>query len=106
MKDRQTINLLFDFYGTLLTERQQALMQAYYAMDLSLAEIADGEHVSRQAVHDLIKRAEASLADYEQKLGFYQEYQQRQSRLTELETALQRQDLVAATAALVALKSE
>jgi predicted DNA-binding protein YlxM (UPF0122 family) len=96
VKDLERIALLFDFYGPLLTERQQELLQAYYLEDLSLAEIAESEGVSRQAVHDLIKRSEAALLEYEEKLGFLREYQERQERLQRLEEALSRGDLPAA----------
>lgn len=69
MKDVLRVSLLFDFYGPLLTEKQQELVKQYYLEDLSLAEIAEGAGVSRQAVHDLIKRAESALEEYERKLG-------------------------------------
>lgn len=69
MKDVFRISLLFDFFGPLLTEKQQELIKQYYLEDLSLAEIAEGAGVSRQAVHDLIKRAESALEEYERKLG-------------------------------------
>ncbi|HWI60293.1 MAG TPA: YlxM family DNA-binding protein [Symbiobacteriaceae bacterium] len=106
LKDLENMALLFDFYGALLTERQQELMQAYYLEDLSLAEIAGEGGVSRQAVHDLIKRAEASLQEYEERLGFVREYRQRQERLARLEEALTREDLAAARALLEAVKAE
>lgn len=106
MKDLENMALLFDFYGAMLTERQQELMQAYYLEDLSLAEIAGEGGVSRQAVHDLIKRAESALVEYEEKLGFVREYRQRQERLARLEDALTREDLAAARAILEAVKAE
>lgn len=92
MKDLQTIALLLDFYGTLLTQRQQELIQAYYLDDLSLAEIADESGVSRQAVHDLIKRAEGALHEYEQRLGLVVEHRRRQETLLRLEEAVLRQE--------------
>lgn len=61
--------LLKDFYGPLLTPKQQDIMQMYYENDLSLSEIADDQHVTRQAVYDIIKRAEKTLEEYENKLG-------------------------------------
>jgi len=106
LKDLENMALLFDFYGALLTDRQQELMQAYYLEDLSLAEIAGAGGVSRQAVHDLIKRADAALYEYEAKLGFVREYRQRQERLTRLEEALDRGDLASARAILEAVKTE
>lgn len=63
------IALLLDFYGGLLTEKQQLCLDMYYNQDLSLAEIAETFTVSRQAVHDILKRAENLLEDYEARLG-------------------------------------
>ncbi|SRR5690606_25551699 len=61
--------LLLDTYGELLTPRQRDVMDFYYNYDLSLSEIAEQYGISRQGVHDLIKRAEQTLTDIEQKLG-------------------------------------
>lgn len=105
MKDLEKMAVLIDFYGALLTPRQQELMQAYYLEDLSLAEIAGGDGVSRQAVHDLIRRAEAALQEYEEKLGFVREYHQRQHVAVKLEEALRRSDLQAAAALLEEIKT-
>ncbi|MCQ2417137.1 MAG: helix-turn-helix domain-containing protein [Oscillospiraceae bacterium] len=61
--------LLLDCYGSLLTERQRNLLEGYYDEDLSLAELADPLGISRQAVHDSIKRGERQLEAYEQQMG-------------------------------------
>ena len=53
------IALLFDFYGEMLTEKQKDVIDLYYNEDLSLAEIAEHEGISRQGVRDNIKRGEA-----------------------------------------------
>jgi predicted DNA-binding protein YlxM (UPF0122 family) len=60
---------LYDLYGTLLTERQREMVEMYYFDDWSLAEVADHLGVSRQAVHDNIRRAEEQLEAYEKALS-------------------------------------
>lgn len=81
--------LLADFYGPLLTEKQQNVWDLYYQQDLSLAEIAEVEHISRQAIHDLIKRTERILAEYEDKLGLVQRYWTERDKLMEVQALLQ-----------------
>lgn len=66
--------MLKDFYGPLLTEKQQSVLSLYYENDWSLAEIADNMKISRQAVYDLLKRAENSLQEYENRLGLLQRF--------------------------------
>jgi len=56
---------LFDLYGTLLTTRQREMIELHYFDDWSLAEIAEQFGVSRQAVHDNLRRAEEQLESYE-----------------------------------------
>ncbi|KUG04604.1 signal recognition particle associated protein [hydrocarbon metagenome] len=64
----EKIIMLKDFYGPLLTQKQQEALNLYYEDDWSLSEIADSMAISRQGVYDLLKRAEQALADYEQRL--------------------------------------
>jgi hypothetical protein len=61
--------LLLDCYGTLLTERQRTLLEGYYDEDLSLAELAQPLGISRQAVHDSIRRGERQLEALEAQMG-------------------------------------
>ncbi len=61
--------LLFDYYGSLLTERQQQIYEDAVTNDLSLSELADAYDISRQGVHDLLRRCDRILAEYEDKLG-------------------------------------
>ena len=69
LEQRVRLGRLFDAYGCLLTEKQQKCLELYFCDDLSLAEIADELEVSRQAIHDLIKRVEHTLERYESKLA-------------------------------------
>ena len=68
------MNALFEFYATLLTEKQMNYVELYYADDYSLAEIAEEYKISRQAVYDNIKRTEKVLETYETKLHMYSDY--------------------------------
>ena len=61
--------LLYDYYGKLLTKRQQQIYEDAVSNDLSLSELADAYEISRQGVHDLLKRCDKTLAEYEEKLG-------------------------------------
>lgn len=79
------INFLFDFYHELLTPKQQKYMQMYYLEDLSLSEISELFSVSRQAVYDNIKRTEAMLESYEDKLLLYDKFRQRAEIIGNLE---------------------
>jgi len=71
------INALYDLYKVLLTEKQRAYVEMYYHEDLSLSEIADEVGVSRNAVHDNIRRTEKLLIGYEEKLGIYKKDRKR-----------------------------
>ncbi|HHV54048.1 MAG TPA: hypothetical protein GXX55_01135 [Firmicutes bacterium] len=68
--------LLFDFYGGLLTPRQQEVFRLYHHENLSLGEIAALGGVSRQAVHDLLRRSWQELARMEKTLGVVARYQE------------------------------
>ncbi len=82
------MNYLFDFYQSLLTPKQRQYMALYYLDDFSLGEIAEEYDVSRQAVYDNIKRTEAMLEEYEQKLGLLRKFEQRSALLAQLQQAL------------------
>ncbi|MGF7057248.1 YlxM family DNA-binding protein [Brassicibacter mesophilus] len=68
------IGLLFDFYGRLLNDRQYIAIELYYIHDLSLSEVGEHLEISRQGVHDILKRAENSLYKYEEKLGLVKKF--------------------------------
>ncbi|ATW28427.1 YlxM family DNA-binding protein [Candidatus Formimonas warabiya] len=73
--------MLYDFYGKLLTVKQQEIMELFYGDDLSLSEIAQEYGISRQAVYDLLKRTEKILEDYEAKLGLVAKFKEQQQRI-------------------------
>ncbi len=68
-EQRMRLGRLFDLYGGLLTDKQRDCLNMYFYDDLSLSEISEELGVSRQAVHDLLKRVEQTLEKYENKLG-------------------------------------
>lgn len=65
---------LYDFYGELLNEHQRKIYEDFFFNDLSLGEIASEEGISRQGVHDLIKRCSKSLEEYENKLHLVEKF--------------------------------
>lgn len=67
-------SMLFDFYGELLTEHQRKIYEDAVYNDLSLSEIAEEQGISRQGVHDLIKRCNKILQDYESKLHLVEKF--------------------------------
>jgi predicted DNA-binding protein YlxM (UPF0122 family) len=80
----QRINLLYDFYGELLTQKQNSYITMHYMEDLSLSEIAKLCRVTPQAAADVIKRAEGLLEKYESKLGLLEQFIMKQDKAREL----------------------
>lgn len=78
------VGQLYDFYNALLTEKQRDCLNMHYLQDLSLAEIAEEFGVSRQAVHDILRRAEQTLEEYEAKLGLAARYREERQLLAEV----------------------
>ena len=65
---------LYDFYGELLTERQQQVYESVVLEDYSLSEVAEDLGISRQGVHDMIKRCNKTLEEYYQKLHLVKKF--------------------------------
>lgn len=84
MKNILEISLLFDFYRELLTEKQIEVFSLYYDDDFSLAEIAEQLNISRQAVHDILKRGEKLLYKYESKLKLVEKFLHQQKAIEEI----------------------
>lgn len=70
MEKNVEISMLNQFYGKLLTPKQYEIIDDYYNNDLSLSEIAENNHITRQAVRDILKKGEKKLFEYEEKLMF------------------------------------
>lgn len=66
--------LLYDFYGELLTERQQQVYESVILEDYSLSEVAEDLGISRQGVHDMIRRCNHTLEDYESRLHLVEKF--------------------------------
>lgn len=94
------INVLFDFYGSLLTEKQITYMQYYFHENFSLAEIAEQYDISRQAVYEHISRAEKMLEQYEQQLQLMDKQIQRLKLIEQLEEQSKKQGDTVAEALL------
>ena len=78
-------SLLYDFYGALLTEKQRQVMALYHEENLSLSEIAGEFGISRQAVHDTLKKAELALEDYESKLNLIDKLVKTEDAITKID---------------------
>ena len=65
---------LYDFYGELLTERQQQVYESVVLEDYSLSEVAENLGISRQGVHDMIKRCNHTLEEYESRLHLVEKF--------------------------------
>ncbi len=80
--------LLYDFYGELLTEHQRHIYEDVVMNDLSLSEIAQDQGISRQGVHDLIRRCDRILAGYEEKLHLVEKFASTKRLAAEIQNAL------------------
>ena len=75
---------LYDFYGELLKERQRRIYEDFIFNDLSLGEIAQEEGISRQGVHDMVKRCTKVLEGYEQRLHLVQKFLSTKQRVEQI----------------------
>ncbi len=70
MEKNVEVSMLCQIYGKMLTQKQYDMINDYYNNDLSLSEIAENNHITRQAVRDIIKKGENKLFELEEKLAF------------------------------------
>ena len=76
--------LLFDFYGELLTKHQQRIYEDVVCNDMSYSEVAAQQGVSRQGIHDLIKRCNRQLEEYEAKLHLVEKFLDIQGKVRDM----------------------
>ena len=81
-------SLLLDFYGELLTEKQRRTCELHWNEDLSLAEIAQLDGLSRQGVWDVLHRAEAALREYEARTGLVRRFLERREAIASIREEL------------------
>ncbi len=77
-------NILYDFYGELLTEHQRKIYEDAVYGDLSLSELSDDYGISRQGIHDLLKRCDKILLSYEDKLHLIDKFRKLSSIADEI----------------------
>ena len=83
------ISLLLDFYGDILSERQNEMLSMYYNEDCSLAEIANSFSISRQGVRSVLKKGETILLEMEENLGLAERFKLMQTKSTEIASKLE-----------------
>lgn len=86
MEKKVMQTFLYDFYGELLTEHQQNIYEDFVLNDLSLSEIAEEAGISRQGVHDLVKRCDKLLEGYEEKLHLLERFMKTKEKIAQIRT--------------------
>ena len=93
LEERVYLSMLYDFYGALLKENNRRIFVAYILEDYSISEIAGEMEISRQAVHDAVKRITKQLKGYEEKLGLLERFEQQRSEMRRLHECLQEMNI-------------
>ena len=83
-EDPVDMAMLYDFYGDVLTDKQREFFEYYHHNDLSLAEISENMHITRQGVRDVVSRAEGVLRKMEERLGLVRRHQDMQNGLASI----------------------
>ncbi len=78
------LSRLYDFYGELLGDHKKQIFEDYVLNDLSLSEIADETGLSRQGVHDVVKRCSKKLREYEEKLCLVKKFDLTKQRVNQI----------------------
>lgn len=85
---------LYDVYQELLTEKQREYFESYYFDDLSISEISENYDVSRNAVHDQLKRTVLKLEDLEVKLELLKKKKQRETLFSSVNDSFDKEELM------------
>jgi len=88
MQDIMKLSVLFDYYGTVLTQKQADVCDMYFNQNLSLGEISEIMGITRQGVRDCIKKSEKILLGHEEKLGIYKKDLKVSSLIDKIEVLL------------------
>ena len=84
LEEKLRIIKLFDVYGGFLTERQRQIMEDYYINDNSLSEIAEVDSISKQAIHDSVKKSIKALEKSEEEIGLIKKTEKIKTELLEM----------------------
>ena len=84
LDERVRVARLLDIYGALLTEKQQRILSRHVLEDCSLGEIAEEESISRQAVHDTVRRGIQGMEEYEKALELIKNQESQKAKLQEI----------------------
>ncbi len=84
MEKNVKISMLNQIYGKLLTQKQYEILDDYYNQDLSLSEIAENNQITRQAVRDILQKAEKKLNEYEQKLKLMKKEAEQEKKIQKI----------------------
>ena len=79
------LSLLYDFYGELLKENHRQMFEDYVLNNYSLGEIAQERGISRQGVHDSVKRTSRQLEEYEEKLGLLEKFKKTKEKVSQIQ---------------------
>lgn len=93
LEERVYLSMLYDFYGALLKENNRRIFEAYIQEDYSISEIAEEMEISRQAVHDAVKRITKQLKGYEEKLGLLERFELQRNEMKRLHECLQEMNI-------------
>lgn len=83
------ISILYDFYGELLADKQREIFRLYHEDNYSLAEIGTEFNMTRQGVHEAVKRSEEKLQNYEEKLNLVSKFSKTQAALATIDKSIQ-----------------